>query len=199
MILNDAVVVGDRARIGPLSLLDEHSRPYVMVANTSVRIGDGDDCCRQGQISHINETTTALGCKPDQSTSECTSLMVAADPPETDLLGYGQMRHLLRGGDGDLSGRSILFPCSGRTDDRADVVVTGSHGGRLPDEERHGSYVSADVAGITFNDVGFGADGAGVSRLPNLADRDIPSVAVDNRSAKSGRLCPRGEQGTSAR
>ena len=43
-----------------------------------------------------------------------------------------------------------------------------------------------DAAAAVFNDAGLGADRIGITRLPVLAARGIPAVAVDCMSARIG-------------
>jgi hypothetical protein len=184
VILNDAGVGKDEAGVASLPLLDEQSVPAATVAHRSARIGDGEDMHRRGRISRVNDAAAALGCASDQSTRECASRMADATRGEVTVPEYGQGRHVLRD-DGvrvlGLDSVSLL-----RESDAGDVLVTGSHGSRLPGEDDHGSYVAVDVAGITFNDAGRGADGAGTTRLPYLDERGIPAVAVDCRTARIG-------------
>jgi hypothetical protein len=62
-----------------------------------------------------------------------------------------------------------------------DVIVTGSHGGRVA-----GRAVKYPVAAAFFNDAGVGKDEAGISRLALLDDQGIAGVAVDYLTAEIG-------------
>ena len=61
-------------------------------------------------------------------------------------------------------------------DDAGHIMLTGSHGGLLGG--RAATAVKYDVFAAIYNDADFGADDAGVSRLPALDARDIAGACV---------------------
>ena len=63
----------------------------------------------------------------------------------------------------------------------ANVIVTGSHGGRIV-----GQAIKSPAFAAFFNDAGIGKENAGVSRLPLLDEMGIAGIAVDYRSAEIG-------------
>lgn len=184
VILNDAGVGMDEAGIASLGMLAEQGVPAAAVDHRSARIGDGEDMYRRGTISHVNDVASTLGCEPGQSAEHCAALMASADPVETTVPDRKGGRHLLRDGAPRVWGLDSVSML--RESDEGEVVVSGSHGSRLPGEDEKGSYVFVDPAGITFNDAGRGADGAGTTRLPHLAERDVPAATVDCRTARIG-------------
>jgi len=184
VILNDAGIGKDEAGVASLPMLDEQSVPAATVDHRSARIGDGGDMHDRGHISRVNDTAAALGCGPDQSTAECASRMADADPVDATVPEYGPGRHVFR--EGAVTVRGLDSVSLLREEDADDVIVTASHGSRLPGEDDHGSYVAVDVTGITFNDAGRGADDAGTTRLPYLDARGIPAVAIDCETARIG-------------
>jgi hypothetical protein len=74
---------------------------------------------------------------------------------------------------------SVAF---GSADNRGDIIVCGSHGGRSAGEYAlqfgYGALVSSD-AGLGLND-------AGVAGLRELGDHGIPAVGVAHTSARIG-------------
>ena len=67
---------------------------------------------------------------------------------------------------------------------KAQIVVTGSHGG-LPGA-RKASAIKAKVQLAVFNDAGVGIDDAGIKRLDILEDVKVAAVAVDAWTARIG-------------
>ena len=68
--------------------------------------------------------------------------------------------------------------------DAGKFLVIGSHGalhGGRPE-----TALGVDAMAAVFNDAGLGADRIGITRLPVLARRNIPAVAVDCMSARIG-------------
>ena len=64
------------------------------------------------------------------------------------------------------------------------VVFTGSHGGLLGG--RPETAIKVDVFAALYNDADFGADNAGISRLPALGARNIAGATVSAWSARIG-------------
>jgi len=181
VVLNDAGVGKDLAGIGSLGLLDGVGLAAATVSNATARIGDGVDCLREGRVSYVNETAAALGCQPGSDTFGCVVRMREGTPP-ADVPSLGSNRYRLADGEVPVWGMdslSLIEPL-----DAGCVVVTGSHGARLAGETE--SYVPTDVAGAVFNDAGGGKEDAGTTRLPMLADHDVPAATVDATTARIG-------------
>ena len=184
VILNDAAVGRDRAGIGSLSVLEPLGIPAATVAHHSARIGDAEDMCARGRISHCNEPARHLGCEPGQTCEVAVGLMAARPAPEVppEAPAGEEARFVLRP-TGD--GRPAVVGCDSaslvRPEDVDHVVVTGSHCGVLPGRPGYGLGVRA--RGAVFNDAG---GGAGVARLPVLDAQGIPGAAVGAASARIG-------------
>jgi hypothetical protein len=69
-------------------------------------------------------------------------------------------------------------------DDVGHIMLTGSHGGLLGG--RAATAVKYDVFAAVYNDADFGADDAGISRLPALDARGIAGACVSAWSARIG-------------
>ena len=184
VILNDAAVGRDRAGVGALAVLEPLGVPAATVAHDSARIGDAEDMCARGCISHCNEPARRLGCEPGQTCAAAVRRMAARPVPEAppEPLAGEEARFVLRpAGDG----RAAVIGCDSaslvRPEDVEHIVVTGSHCGVLPRRPGYGLGVRA--RGAVFNDAG---GGAGIARLPVLDAQGIPGAAVDAASARIG-------------
>ena len=184
VILNDAAVGRDDAGIGSLALLAPLGIPAATVAHDSARIGDAEDMCARGRISHCNEPARLLGCEPGGTCAEAVRRMasrpvpdVSPEPPAGD-----EARFVLRPAR---DGQPAVIGCDSaslvRPEDDGCIVVTGSHCGILPGRPGYGLGVRA--GGAVFNDAG---GGAGTRRLPILDAQGIPGAAVDAASARIG-------------
>lgn len=184
VILNDASVGRDRAGIGSLAVLEPLGIPAATVAHDSARIGDAEDMCARGRISHCNGPARRLGCEPGQTCAEAVRRMAGRAAPEAppEAPVGEEARYVLRpAGDGcpavvGCDSASLVKP-----EDVDHVVVTGSHCGVLPGRPGYGLGVRA--RGAVFNDAG---GGAGIARLPVLDAQGIPGAAVAAASARIG-------------
>lgn len=182
VVLSDAGVGTDDAGIGSLPYLDDLGVPAAAVAHESARIGDGADLAARGVVSHVNGAAAELGCTEGISALACAARMREGSPVDGDPPEYGQGTTLLDDGDPPAWGMdslSLIGP-----DHAGAIAITASHGARLAGERE--SYIAADVAAAAFNDAGVGADDAGISRLPVLAERSVPAVTVSADSARIG-------------
>ena len=68
------------------------------------------------------------------------------------------------------------------TDNRMDIILTGSHGGLVGDQPA----VKYPVIAAFYNDAGIGKDRAGISRLAWLQRKGIPAATVDAGTARIG-------------
>ena len=184
VILNDAAVGRDRAGVASLGFLAPLGIPAATVAHDSARIGDAEDMCARGRISHCNEPARRLGCGPGQGCAEAVHRMAARPAPEAppESPAGEEARFVLCPA---ADGRPEVVGCdSASLVDPGDVdriVVTGSHCGVLPRRPRYGLGVRA--RGAVFNDAG---GGAGIARLPVLDAQGIPGAAVAAASARIG-------------
>jgi uncharacterized protein YunC (DUF1805 family) len=184
VILNDAGVGKGQAGISGLPYLDGFGIAGATISHRSARIGDGADMLARGEISHVNETAKALGCRPGQSCAECAELMksaplVSVTPPE-----QSESRTLLRAEEGEpevwgADSASLVLP-----EDSDHIVITGSHGQLLGDQPATALKYNALAA--VYSDAGLGIDRAGISRLPALDNRGIPAATVSADSARIG-------------
>lgn len=78
-----------------------------------------------------------------------------------------------------------------REENDTDVIVTGSHGGKVG-----GDYLSSlNVKGVISNDAGMGKDNAGIASLKVLEEHGIPAATVSSMSAHIGNGTSTYEQG----
>lgn len=182
VILNDAGVGKDAAGIAGLAYLDAIGMAAAAVAHTSARIGDGADTLARGVVSHVNSSAAACGVTPGMTCREAAERLRAARAPRGDPPPYNEGRCLLRAGEYE---REIWALDSVGLLEAADVgrvLLIGSHaalhGGRAA------SALAVAAHACAFHDAGNGA--AGVTRLPVLAARGIPAVAVAGATARIG-------------
>ena len=78
-----------------------------------------------------------------------------------------------------------------REENDTDVIVTGSHGGKVG-----GDYLSnLNVKGVICNDAGMGKNNAGIASLKVLEEHGIPAATVSSMSAHIGNGTSTYEQG----
>lgn len=182
VILNDAGVGKDDAGIAGLAYLDAIGLAAAAVSHTSARIGDGADGLARGVVSHVNAGAAACGVTPGMTCRAATERLRAASVAHSDPPPYSEGRSLLRAEESE---REIWALDSVGMIEGADagrVLLIGSHaalhGGRAD------SALAVQAHACAFHDAGNGA--AGVTRLPVLAARAIPAVAVDGATARIG-------------
>ncbi len=182
MILNDAGLGKDRAGIAGLAYLDDIGMAAAAVDCMSARIGDGADMLARGITSHANAYAALCGVVAGQSCRDAAGRLRHAPPPRAAPPPYAEGRWKLAGGPPEiwaLDSIGKLEPA-----DVGRILVIGSHGalhGGRPE-----SALAVDAAAAVFNDAGVGADRIGITRLPVLGARDIPSVTVACMSARIG-------------
>jgi hypothetical protein len=186
VILCDAGVGRDRAGIGGLGYLDELGIPAAAVGHRSARIGDGADCAARGVISYVNASALRLGVLAGMPVRQALALLAAADlAPSREPPPLQETRRAIEATAP--SSRAICAIDSAslvRPDDAGAIVLTGSHGA-LPGG-RPETAIKANVFAAVFNDADFGADDAGISRLPALDARGIAGATVSAWSARIG-------------
>jgi hypothetical protein len=186
VILCDAGVGRERAGIGGLAYLDGLNVPAATVGHRSARIGDGADCAERGVISYVNASALRLGVLAGMTAHQALDILVAADgaacraPPPLQ-----ETRRTIDSADRPgvaicaLDSASLVRP-----EDAGAIVLAGSHGalpGRRPE-----AAIKVPVFAAVFNDADFGADDAGISRLPALDARGIAGATVSAWSARIG-------------
>ena len=185
VILCDAGVGRERAGIGGLDYLDDLGVPAATAGHRSARIGDGRDCHARGVISYVNSHAARAGVAPDMSAREAFERLDAVDAPPSPT---PPVMHETRHEIGDTSVPVRVFALDSNAlvtpDDAGHIIVTGSHGGLLGG--RAATAVKYDVFATLYNDADFGADDAGVSRLPALDARGIAGACVSAWSARIG-------------
>src|SRR5262249_8649452 len=152
------------------------------LAHSSARIGDGGDMAARGIVSRVNRTAARLSCAAGQSCLAVARQLCAASLPTTRPEPLAETRHVVRQRPGEpvvvaLASAALVGP-----EDVGRIVVTGSHGGLLGG--RPELALKADCRAAFFSDAGGGIDGAGVTRLPALAQRGIAAATVAADSAR---------------
>src|ERR1043166_5901787 len=80
-ILCDAGVGRERAGIGGLDYLARLGVAAAAIGHRSARIGDGQDCCARGLISHANSHAHEAGVRAGMSAREALDLLERTDLP----------------------------------------------------------------------------------------------------------------------
>ena len=181
-VFNDAGVGRDEAGIAGLDYLAGLGVPAAAAGHNTTRIGDGSDMIARGIITHANAPAVALGCRPGMACRDATAALRQAgaslrEPPpalEAAFLLIADPPLVWALNSASLVGVEHVGA----------VVVTGSHGGLLGG--RPDTALKADALAALFNDAGIGIDEAGVTRLPALDSRGIPSGTVAASSARIG-------------
>lgn len=182
VILNDAGVGKDDAGIAGLAYLEAIGLAAAAVSHTSARIGDGADTLARGVVSRVNAGAVACGVTQGMTCRGAAERLRAARAPRGDPPAYSEGRCLLRAGQGEREIWALDSVGMVGDADAGRVLLIGSHaalhGGRAE------SALAVPAHACAFHDAGNGA--AGVTRLPVLAARGIPAVAVDGATARIG-------------
>lgn len=183
VILCDAGVGRERAGIGGLDYLDGLAVAAATIGHRSARIGDGADCFARGIISHVNSHAADAGIALGMTAREALDLLARAEgSPSLSPPPLQETRHEIGEGPvriSTLDSNALVTP-----DDVGHIILTGSHGGLLGG--RAATAVKQDVFAAVYNDADFGADDAGISRLPALDARGIAGACVSAWSARIG-------------
>lgn len=178
VVLHDAGVGRERAGVSGLDALDALGVPGAAVSHRSARIGDGAGMLASGVLSHANEAARALGVAEGMAARAALARLDAAGlPPAPEPPAMAEARREVAPGVHALDSNGLVGP-----EDAGRVVVTGSHGALLGG--RPGTACKAAVRAGVYNDAG--ADAPGLTRLPALDARGIPSLAVSCFSARIG-------------
>ncbi len=182
LVAHAAGVGRDGAGISGLPLADRLGAPAAAVDTISARLGEGWSVWQDGVIAHVNARAAALGVDAGQPAAAAARAMLAA-PPGTaapgPLVDRG-LRVVAEVGQG----RVILVDSMSfaGSDNRADVLCAGSHGGRVNAER----LLSVRPRGALFNDGGGARDASGLSGLAVLDEAGVAAACVDAMSARIG-------------
>jgi uncharacterized protein YunC (DUF1805 family) len=184
VLLCDAGVGRECAGISGLDYLDALGVAAATIGHRSARIGDGQDCHARGLISYVNSHAEKAGVTTGMAAREALARLDAVDaPPSPAPAPMQEARHEVSATNGvrvfTLDSNALVTP-----DDAGHIMLTGSHGGLLGG--RAATAVKYDVFAAVYNDADFGADDAGVSRLPALDARNIAGACVSAWSARIG-------------
>ena len=188
LILNDAGIGLDEAGIAGLPWLDAIGLAAATVAHTSARIGDGADSLARGVISRANDCAQRVGVEAGMSARDAAEKLAEAAAPFAAAPPYAEGRWCIEQCNRievwALDSVGKLVP-----EDTGRILLIGSHGalhgGRRGSAlNLHGTAITARAA--VFNDAGFGADGAGITRLGELDQRGVPAATVSHTSARIG-------------
>ena len=183
-ILNDAGIGKDEAGIASLSYLGASGMAVACIDTMSARIGDAQDMFERGIISRANKTAQGLGVKSGQLCKDAAALMAQAPQATIEPGAYDEARTVLTGENGEADVVLIDSASLVKPEDKGRIVITGSHGGLVGGKPEMALQVDG-LAGI-FHDAGGGADGAGLTRLPALDQRNIAAATVSANSARIG-------------
>lgn len=182
-IFNDAGAGKDFEGIHALSYFDALGVPAATTSHLSACIGDGKDNFENGVISHVNAAARRLGCEVGLATQTCAQRMLAAPVFDYEVPVKAESRTVLKE-DGRvpvvvIDSLALLLP-----EDAHSIMVAGSHGAVLPQDDR--MLLNGDALGALFCDAGFGKQGIAVRRIQKLDSVGKPGAAVSVTSARIG-------------
>lgn len=186
IILNDAGIGREQAGIVGLHLLDALGVPAAAISHASARIGCGTDGFKRGRLSFVNAAARQLGLEPGMTCAralQCMSIAKLTPSPAPAPLAEARFE-IVRASNERIRVFGIDSNALVTADDVGHIAITGSHGGLLGDKAA--TAIKVDVACAIYNDAGFGADAAGISRLPALDARQIAGACVSCFSARIG-------------
>jgi hypothetical protein len=184
VILNDAGVGKDLAGIGSLDFLDGIGLAAATVDSKSCRIADATDMWSRGVISRVNRTAEQLGCRPGQTSVECSERLRGAKSSVLPLPIVREARFVISERAGERRVIGIDSASLFQADDAGQIVVTGSHGGLVGGNPA--TLVMPNVYAAFYNDAGGCRDDSGFTRLPILDQRGVAAATVSNQTARIG-------------
>jgi hypothetical protein len=182
LIAHDAGVGKDGAGISGLPFADTVGVPAAAVETFSARIGDGASIAESGVIGHVNTGASALGVRPGQRARDAASRLLAAPP------GTAAPTPLVDREPRVIAtippGRVVLLSSMGfaQADNAGDVLIAGSHGGRVNVTR----LLEIRPLAAVFNDAGMAKDASGIDGLRVLDGAGVAAVAVSAMSARIG-------------
>jgi len=186
VILCDAGVGREQAGIGGLDWLEQLAVPAAAIGHRLARIGDGADCAQRGVITFANTRAMSLGVAPGIGAREALDRLDRADLPPCPAPPKSEERRF-RLADAEADGvRVHAIDSAGLVlpEDEGHIVATGSHGALLGGKPE--TAIKIPVFAALYNDADFGADDAGIARLPVLDARGIAGACVSAWSARLG-------------
>ena len=185
VILNDAGVGLDKAGISSLELCEKIKMAAATVSSMSCRIGNGYDMVERGIISYVNLSGAKLGVHEGMLCKIAIAKFVQANVAiQREVSNFREVKKKI-----SIPGykkKVILVDSASMLDsnDKNQVVVTGSHGGLIGENSKFAIKVPVHAA--FFNDAGGGIENCGVSRLPVLDELGIAGIALDCMSCHIG-------------
>lgn len=182
---NDAGRGLDDAGIAGLAALDRIGIAAAAVSHASARIGYAADTYARGVLSVCNGAARRCGVAVGMTCAQAAQRLAGAEWAQGSVDLPAESRIVLVAGADSLPA-IIGLDSIGLVEaaDAGQILVIGSHGalhGGDPD-----SALPVAAAGAFFHDAGRGPDNAGTTRLPVLACRGMPAVAVDYMTARIG-------------
>jgi hypothetical protein len=181
VVFNDAGGGKEGAGMASLVPLAHMGMAACTVSRRSACIGDGEHMWEHGVVSHANAPAQACGVSRGMACRDAAQQLLDAPLPQGEPFTWTEGRHLLR------SGPLQVWGCDSVTlvqpQDAHQVLVVGSHAAL---HAGPASALSVPAAAAFFHDAGSWGEPQGLSRLPVLAQRAVPSAAVHHQSARIG-------------
>ena len=185
VIFNDAGGGKERAGVAGLDILNQYGVPAAAVDAFTARIGIAGET-EKGIVSYANTLAQSAGVRIGSIAENAAQVMADADTLSMQSIdGNMEVEEELTVVYTHPAGRRIVAMDSNSMvtkDNQMDIIMTGSHGGRvgsLPAVKYH-------VAAAFYNDAGVGKDNAGISRLTWLENNHIYGATVDANTARIG-------------
>lgn len=184
VILNDAGVGKDAAGIASLGLLESIGMAAATVDRRSAPMGKAELALASGLISHANYHALASGVRPGDRCHDAAQKLCYTPAPYGRLPRFVEKRYSL----GSARRQPPVIGCDSvclvRPGDNGKIVVVGSHAALHAPDPR--LALAVDACAAFFHDAGCRGEPEGISRLPVLDRRGIPTAAVDHRTARIG-------------
>ena len=182
LVCHDAGVGRDAAGVSGLALADRLAVPAAAVAARTARIGDGESVYTDGVVSHVNTVAAALGVAVGQKAADAARAMLAAPAgaPSPEPIVDRSQRVVLD----TPAGRIVLVDSMlfARAENGRDVMVCGSHGGRV----NMARALEIRPRGAVFSDGGGAREHSGMDGLPLLDAAGVAAATVDAMRARIG-------------
>lgn len=185
VILCDAGVGKNRAGVSGLPWLEELGIPGATADCMTCHIGDGEHILQFGRISFVNRTAADLGCIAGDTVLAVARKMEGAAVRNVTvpaIEGGKRFDLLVREGRPKVVGLDAA-PLLTATD-AGSIAITGSHAALF--RGRPDNVIAVPLRAAYFNDAGVGLDEAGIARLAELDNREMPAAAVSCSSAEIG-------------
>src|SRR5262249_13264617 len=152
--------------------------------HNSCRIADAADMIGRGVISFANALAEALGVGPGMHCREASMRLLAAQPSNRNPEPCAESRRVVE--NAKWRRRIVLIDSASLIEaaDADQIIVTASHGALVGGDAAMALKVNGFAA--AFSDAGVGRDGAGITRLAALDQRNIAGLTVSAASARIG-------------